>query len=70
MSDPVAAVRAAVGYIAAHQQRDGAIPPSAGGTLDPWDHVECAMALDAGGRAQEFVVSVPPAEPAAAAAGP
>jgi hypothetical protein len=46
-------VRAAVGYVAAHQQRDGAIPPSAGGTLDPWDHVECAMALDAGGRAQE-----------------
>ena len=53
MSDPVVAVRAAVDYIAAQQQRDGAIPPSAGGTLDPWNHVECAMALDAGGRAKE-----------------
>ena len=53
MSDPVAAVAAAVRFIAAHQERYGAIPPSADGTLDPWDHVECAMALDAGGRVEE-----------------
>ena len=46
-------VTAAVGYVAAHQQRDGARPWWPGGELDPWDHVECAMALDVGGRAFE-----------------
>lgn len=32
--------------IAAVQQADGAIPWFVGGHTDPWDHVECAMALD------------------------
>ncbi len=36
--------------IAAVQHRSGAIPWSAGGHTDPWDHVECAMALTAAGR--------------------
>lgn len=45
-----AAVEAAVTFIASHQLADGSIPESPGGKLDPWDHVECAMALDVGGR--------------------
>lgn len=36
--------------IAAVQLPDGAIPWFAGGHLDPWDHVESAMALDAAGE--------------------
>lgn len=44
------AVAAAVTFVASHQTADGAIPESPGGRLDPWDHVECAMALDVGGR--------------------
>ena len=32
--------------IAEVQQADGAIPWVPGGHIDPWDHVECAMALD------------------------
>ncbi len=36
--------------IAAVQRRDGAIPWYDGGHLDPWDHVECAMALTSAGR--------------------
>lgn len=35
--------------IARAQESDGAIPWFAGGHTDPWDHVECAMALDAVG---------------------
>lgn len=35
--------------IAATQQPTGAIPWSADGHTDPWDHVECAMALTAAG---------------------
>jgi hypothetical protein len=31
------------------QLPDGTIPWMPGGSWDPWDHVECAMALDAGG---------------------
>ena len=46
-------VTAAVSYVAAHQLSDGALPWWPGGDLDPWDHVECAMALDVGGRAFE-----------------
>lgn len=34
------------------QRRDGAIPWYDGGHLDPWDHVECAMALTAAGRTE------------------
>jgi hypothetical protein len=33
------------------QRADGAIPWYNGGHVDPWDHVECAMALAAAGRA-------------------
>ncbi len=51
--DVRAAVAAAVDFVAAHQAGDGSIPESPGGRLDPWDHVECAMALDAGGRTAE-----------------
>ena len=36
--------------IAAIQRPDGAIPWFHGGHLDPWDHTEAAMALDAVGR--------------------
>nr|WP_206442432.1 prenyltransferase [Streptomyces boncukensis] len=36
--------------IAAHQRDDGAIPWFRGHHLDPWDHVEAAMALDAAGE--------------------
>jgi hypothetical protein len=43
-------VGAAVTFIAGHQTADGSIPESPSGRLDPWDHVECAMALDVGGR--------------------
>ena len=32
-------------WVAAHQRIDGAIPWFHGGKLDPWDHVQCAMAL-------------------------
>ena len=35
--------------IAEVQEPDGAIPWIPGGHTDPWDHVECAMALDAAG---------------------
>ena len=44
------ALRSTVDSIAAVQERSGAIPWFAGGQLDPWDHVEAAMALDVGGR--------------------
>ena len=41
---------ATVDTIAAVQQADGMIPWFPGGHGDPWNHVEAAMALDAGGR--------------------
>jgi GH15 family glucan-1,4-alpha-glucosidase len=37
-------------WIAAVQQPDGMIPWFPGGHADPWNHVEAAMALTAGGR--------------------
>ncbi len=37
-------------YIATTQQDDGGIPWFDGGILDPWDHVEAAMALSVTGR--------------------
>ncbi|NYI06797.1 prenyltransferase [Allostreptomyces psammosilenae] len=40
---------ATAGAIAAVQLADGAIPWFPGGHLDPWDHVEAAMGLDAAG---------------------
>jgi len=39
--------------IAAVQERSGAIPWFAGGHVDPWDHVEAAMALSVAGRYAE-----------------
>jgi hypothetical protein len=39
-----------VGGIKALQRPDGAIPWFAGDKLDPWDHAESAMALDAAGE--------------------
>lgn len=39
--------------IARAQLPDGTIPWATGGRWDPWDHVECAIALDAGGRHAE-----------------
>lgn len=44
--------RATANGIAAVQCPDGAIPWFRGHHLDPWDHVEAAMALDAAGRHQ------------------
>jgi hypothetical protein len=41
---------ATVRGIAAVQRPDGAIPWFPGGHLDPWDHVEAAMALDVAGE--------------------
>ncbi len=42
-------VRATAGTIAAAQEPSGAIPWTPGGHIDPWNHVECAMALSAAG---------------------
>jgi hypothetical protein len=46
-------VRATVGAIARVQRPDGSIPWYEGGQVDPWNHVEAAMALDVGGRQAE-----------------
>ncbi len=43
-------IRATAAAIAEVQEPDGAIPWFPGGHTDPWDHVECAMALDAAGE--------------------
>lgn len=43
-------VTATVAGIAAVQREDGAIPWFRGHHLDPWDHVEAAMALDVAGE--------------------
>jgi len=43
-------VRTTAATIAGIQERSGAIPWFAGGHVDPWDHVECAMALLVGGE--------------------
>jgi hypothetical protein len=42
-------VGATAATIAQSQEPDGAIPWFRGGHTDPWDHVECAMALDVAG---------------------
>ena len=44
------AVTETAASIAAAQRPDGAIPWEPGRHVDPWDHVECAMALDVAGR--------------------
>ncbi len=40
-------------YIAQHQLPSGAIPWQKGDVTDPWDHVECAIALDLSRRHEE-----------------
>ncbi|MBH1933406.1 prenyltransferase [Streptomyces sp. AV19] len=45
-----AQIDATVAGIAAGQREDGAIPWFRGHHLDPWDHVEAAMALDTAGE--------------------
>jgi hypothetical protein len=40
-------------FIVSQQLPSGAIPWYRGGITDPWDHVECAMALDISGRLAE-----------------
>jgi hypothetical protein len=44
-----AAVAETAATIAAVQRPDGSIPWEPGRHVDPWDHVECAMALDVAG---------------------
>ncbi|HET7311191.1 MAG TPA: prenyltransferase [Mycobacteriales bacterium] len=51
-ADDIAATAAS---IARAQEPSGAIPWFPGGHTDPWDHVECAMALSATGFAGEAV---------------
>lgn len=46
-------VGATVAAIARVQRTDGSIPWYSGGQVDPWNHVEAAMALDVGGRRDE-----------------
>ncbi|MDQ6847284.1 MAG: prenyltransferase [Candidatus Dormibacteraeota bacterium] len=46
-------VSATVDHIAAVQRPDGSIPWYERGQVDPWNHVEAAMALDVGGRRAE-----------------
>ncbi|MDQ4095934.1 MAG: prenyltransferase [Actinomycetota bacterium] len=43
-------IDATVDSILAVQQEDGCIPWFAGGSADPWDHIEAAMGLTVGGR--------------------
>lgn len=43
--------------IAAAQESSGAVPWFPGGHVDPWDHVECAMALSATGRYEQAVAA-------------
>ncbi len=45
-------IRATATSIARTQEDSGAIPWFAGGHVDPWDHVECAMALVVGGEVE------------------
>jgi hypothetical protein len=40
-------------FIVAQQLPSGAIPWYRGGITDPWDHVECAIALDLSGHSRE-----------------
>jgi MMP endo-(1,4)-3-O-methyl-alpha-D-mannosidase len=46
-------VAATAASIVSAQERSGAIPWFPGGHVDPWDHVECAMALSATGFTEE-----------------
>ena len=44
-------------YISRHQLPSGAIPWYDEGITDPWDHVECAIALDLTGRFDRAVMA-------------
>ncbi|MBM3156310.1 MAG: hypothetical protein FJ004_03380 [Chloroflexi bacterium] len=46
-------VRRQADFIISQQLPSGAIPWYRGGPIDPWDHVECAIALDLAGRFKE-----------------
>src|SRR3954452_11964251 len=46
-------IAATAGSIVSAQEPSGAIPWFPGGHVDPWDHVECAMALSATGFTDE-----------------
>jgi len=46
-------VRRQADFITSQQLPSGAIPWYRGGSIDPWDHVECAIALDFAGRFKE-----------------
>jgi hypothetical protein len=46
-------IRSQSEFIISQQLPSGAIPWHRGGITDPWDHVECAMALDLSGRLSE-----------------
>jgi len=48
-------VRRQADFITSQQLPSGAIPWYQGGPIDPWDHVECAIALDFAGRFKEAV---------------
>ena len=50
-------LRHTVAWIAAQQERNGALPWSRGSQLDPWDSVEAAMALDVGGEHRRAVAA-------------
>ena len=58
LSEPTAVVDAAalaqtVAAIRAVQTSSGCIPHTPGAQADPWNHIEAAMALDAGGRHED-----------------
>jgi len=46
-------IHQAATFISNHQLPSGAIPWYKDGITDPWDHVECAIALDLSGRPKE-----------------
>ena len=48
-------VNRAAAFIAKHQLHSGAIPYYQDGPTDPWDHVECAIALDLSGKFDQSV---------------
>ncbi len=50
-------VRKQADFIISQQLPSGAIPWHRGGPVDPWDHVECAIALDLAGRHKEAVLA-------------
>lgn len=53
MKDKYQIIREQAAFIAEHQLPTGAIPWYQGGIIDPWDHIECAIALDVAGMKKE-----------------